>query len=394
MKPFGHIVKRGLLCAGVLFLLSAPSFAAVREVPESTVMTFKNVPDGNYRVKMKIGGELEPGITTVRAESRRLYIENMMTSEGEFVEVEFTVNKRSTKISDTESVRIKKRETHKLNWDEDLTIEIVGYNIQVREITIAPVEEVVTVFLCGNSTVVDQDNEPWGSWGQMIPRFFDENVSIANYAESGESANTFIAARRLKKLLTQIKPGDYLFVEFGHNDQKQKGEGKGAYTSYYNSLREFITEGRKHGAHVVLVTPTQRRSFDENGKIRDTHEDYPDAMKKLAADENVPLIDLHAMTRTLYEALGPEESKKAFVHYPADTFPGQTEALEDNTHFSPYGAYQVAKCVIEGMISLDLPLVQYLRDDYSRYDPADPDVPNQFLWIPSGFVEIEKPDGD
>lgn len=252
---------------------------------------------------------------------------------------------------------------------------------------------VITVFLCGNSTVVDQDNEPWASWGQMIPHFFGTDVCIANYAESGESANTFIAAGRLKKALSQIKKGDYLFMEFGHNDQKQKGPGKGAYYSFMTSLKTFIDEARARGAYPVLVTPTQRRSFDATGHIRDTHEDYPEAMRWLAAKENVPLIDLNEMTRTLYEALGTETSKRAFVHYPAGTYPGQTKAFEDNTHFNPYGAYQIAQCVIEGMKKAVPELAKHLKIDPS-YNPAQPDDVNGFHWNESPFTEIEKPDGN
>ena len=178
-------------------------------------------------------------------------------------------------------MRIKPRERQKLNWDDKLTLEFNGDAPQLSELIIEKVNNVPTVFLCGNSTVVDQDNEPWASWGQMIPRFFNDSICFANYAESGESANTFIGAGRLKKALTQMKPGDYIFMEFGHNDQKQKGPGKGAYYSFMTSLKTFIDEARARGAYPVLVTPTQRRSFDENGKIRDTHEDYPEAMRWL-----------------------------------------------------------------------------------------------------------------
>ena len=247
-------------------------------------------------------------------------------------------------------------ERQKLNWDDKLTLEFNGDAPQLSELIIEKVNNVPTVFLCGNSTVVDQDNEPWASWGQMIPRFFNDSICFANYAESGESANTFIGAGRLKKALTQMKPGDYIFMEFGHNDQKQKGPGKGAYYSFMTSLKTFIDEARARGAYPVLVTPTQRRSFDENGKIRDTHEDYPEAMRWLAAKENVPLIDLNEMTRTLYEAMGVEPSKKAFVHYPAGTYPGQNRVLADNTHFNPYGAYQISKCIIEGIKKAGLPI--------------------------------------
>lgn len=352
------------------------------------------IPDGNYRITVLLGSGKKRGETTIRGESRRLFFENIKSEKGEMIPCIFTINKRNTRISDTEQVRIKPREKRKLNWDDKLTLEFNGKSPCVSELTIERTDNVPTVFLCGNSTVVDQDNEPWGSWGQMIPRFFNENICFANYAESGESANTFIAAKRLKKALTQMKPGDYVFMEFGHNDQKQKGPGKGAFYSYMTSLKTFIDETRAHGAHPVLVTPTQRRSFGADGKIQDTHEDYPDAMRWLAAKENVPLIDLNEMTRTLYEAMGVEASKKAFVHYPAGTYPGQDKALEDNTHFNPYGAYQIAKCVIEGMKKAEIDLIQYLREDYQPYDPAHPDAVENFHWNDSPFTEIEKPDGN
>lgn len=352
------------------------------------------VPDGNYHVTAVLGNKRTAGVTTVRGESRRLFFENVPTRKGEQQTCTFVINKRNAQISDQERVRIKPRERQKLNWDDKLTLEFNGDAPALTELIIEKVDQVPTVFLCGNSTVVDQDNEPWASWGQMIPRFFTDGVCFANYAESGESANTFIAAGRLKKALTQMKAGDYIFMEFGHNDQKQKGPGKGAFYSFMTSLKTFIDEARLRGAHPVLVTPTQRRSFNANGKIQDTHEDYPEAMRWLAAKENVPLIELNEMTRTLYEAMGVEPSKKAFVHYPAGTYPGQKADFADNTHFNPYGAYQIAKCIIEGIKQLNLPLVQYLRSDYPGYNPAHPDKVEEFHWNDSPFTEIEKPDGN
>lgn len=352
------------------------------------------VPDGNYRVTAVVGSKRSVGETSVRGESRRLFFENVKTRKGELLPCTFTINKRDKHISEKEDVRIKPRERSKLNWDDKLTLEFNGDAPQVAELIIDRVEDVPTVFLCGNSTVVDQDNEPWASWGQMVTRFFTDSVCFANYAESGESANTFISAGRLKKALTQMKPGDYIFMEFGHNDQKQKGPGKGAFYSFMTSLKTFVDEARARGVQPVLVTPTQRRSFDENGKIKDTHLDFPDAVRWLAEKENIPLVDLHAMTRILYEAMGVEESKRAFVHYPANTYPGQNRVLADNTHFNPYGAYQIAQCVIEGMKKVDLPIVKFLRADYKGYDPAHPDALENFKWNCSPFTEIEKPDGN
>ncbi|WP_294552718.1 rhamnogalacturonan acetylesterase [uncultured Bacteroides sp.] len=352
------------------------------------------VPDGNYRVTVRLGSKKQAGNTTVRAESRRLFVENLPTKKGEFIEETFIVNKRSPRISAKESVKIKEREKSKLDWDDRLTIEINGDAPVCESIRVEAADaSAPTIFLCGNSTVVDQENEPWASWGQMIPRFFNSGIAIANYAESGESANTFIAAKRLKKALSIMKKGDYLLVEFGHNDQKQKGPGKGAYYSFMTNLKIFIDEVRAKGGQPVLVTPTRRRKFDKEGHTVNTHGEYPDAVRWIAAKENVPLIELNNMTGTLYEALGEKESKKAFVHYPMGSFPGQKKKLEDNTHFNPYGAYQIAKCVIEGMKKATPELVKYLKTDIS-YDPAKPDDIASFHWCPAPFCEMEKPDGN
>ena len=351
------------------------------------------VPDGNYRVTVVLGSKKHPGCTTVRGESRRLFIENATTKKGQFKTVSFVINKRNTHINDKEDVRIKERERTKLNWDDELSLEITGDYSTVKSVSIEPDTAAITVFLCGNSTVVDQDEEPWASWGQMITRWMDDGVAIANNAESGETASTFISVGRLKKALTQMKPGDYIFMEFGHNDQKQKFAGAGAYYNFSQALKVFLDEAKAKGAHPVFVTPTQRRSF-QNGKIQETHGDYPEAMLAVARREGVPCIDLHEMTRTFYEAMGEEASKRAFVHYPANTFPGQDKPLADNTHFNPYGAYELAKCIIEGMKVATPELYRHIRPEYTPFDPAHPDDVETFHWVPSEKVDIIKPDGN
>ena len=353
-----------------------------------------NVPDGNYKVTVTLGSKDAAGNTTVRAESRRLFIENLPTKKGELITESFIVNKRNTQINAKEKVKIKTREIKKLNWDDKLTLEFNGDAPRICSLIIEKVDHVPTVYLCGNSTVVDNDNEPWASWGQMLPRFFTDKVSVANHAESGLSANTFISGKRLDKIMSQIKKGDYLIVEFGHNDQKQKGMGVGAYFSFAYNLKIFIDNARSKGAYPILVTPTSRRRFDDNGKSVNTHGDYPDAVRWVAEKENVPVIELNKMTATLCDALGVDNSTKLFVHYPAGTFPGQTQAFKDNTHFSTYGAYEVAKCVIEGMKAAKLDLVNYLRTDYKGFNPASPDKYTSFKWNLCPFTEVEKPDGN
>lgn len=261
-----------------------------------------DVPEGDYRVTLLLGHAKKATETTIRAESRRLFFEHVKLKKGAFKELIFTTNVRYVAIDSNEKVRIKPREVNKRNWDQRLTIELNGSLTSLCALKVERMDNAVTVFLCGNSTVVDQDNEPWCGWGQMIPRFFDASVSFANYAESGEAANSFISAKRLKKIETKIKAGDYLFVEFGHNDQKQKGENVGPWTSYTKHLTTYIELARSKGAIPVLVTSMHRRSFNEEGRITNTLLEYPDAVRKLAADVQVPLIDLNAMSKIMYEA--------------------------------------------------------------------------------------------
>ena len=352
------------------------------------------VPDGNYRVSVVLGGKKNSN-TTVRAEGRRLMMDNVTTKKAKDTEtVEFVVNKRSPLISEGKVVKIKDREKGYLAWDDKLTLEFNGQLPAVKSIHIERVD-VPTIYLCGNSTVVDQNNEPWASWGQMITRWFGPEVAISNHAESGLTARTFIGSFRLDKILSTLKKGDYVFVEFGHNDEKEKRPGDGAWYHYQYQLKIFVDEVRRKGADIVFCTPTQRRQFaDDNMTIKNTHGDFPAAMKMVAEKERVPLIDLNQMTKVLFETLGFENSKRALVHYPANTFPGQPKALADNTHFNPYGAYEVAKCVVMGMKQLNLPIVQYLRSDWQDFNPAQPDDWTTFVWYPAKNADLVKPDGN
>ncbi len=342
------------------------------------------VPDGNYVVTMKIGSRKKAGKTFVKVESRRLAVNNLCTAKGETQTVSFVVNKRDTKIrengSEVAEVQLKQREIGKLNWDDCINIEVGGEAPVVESITVEPATDVTTVFLCGDSTVVDQDSEPWASWGQMFPWFFDTKVAVANYAESGERADSFIAAGRLRKILSLLQPGDYVIVEFGHNDQKiDRQPGKGAYYFFATQLKTFIDEVRLKGGVPVLVTPTHRRNFDKDGKVVETHLNYPEAMKWVAEREGTDFIDLHAMSAKFYEALGPDMSKKAFVHYKAGEVPGMDRDVADNTHFNPYGAFELAKCVVAEIMAQGMPLSEHVIN-FSAYSPAQPDPVESFYW--------------
>ena len=191
-----------------------------------------------------------------------------------------------------------------------------------------------------------------------------------------------------------MKAGDYLFIEFGHNDQKQKGEGIGPFTSYKTDLKYFINEARKKGGIPVLVTSMNRRSFDAEGYITNTLLDYPEAVRQAAKEEKVALIDLNAMSKIMYEAWGPQESIKAFVHYPANTFPSQPTKLEDNTHFNTFGAYEIARCIVQGIKDSKLPIAKYLKKNIATFDPAKPGSPEKWYWPQSILLAAEKPDGN
>ncbi len=329
-------------------------------------------------------------------------VENAVTKRGQLVDCTFIVNKRSPlyTVSDDkgqrqEKVRLKEREYGYLNWDDSLTLEFNGSAPAVSRIKIEPDTTATTIFLCGNSTVVDQNNEPWASWGQMITRWFGPSVAISNHAESGLTARTFIGGNRLEKILTMMRPGDYVVCEFGHNDEKEHRPGDGAWYHYVYNLKIFIDKVRAAGGHIIFCTPTQRRAWqDDNIHLKDTHGDFPAAMRSVAEREGVPVIDLNGMTRTFFETLGFEGSKKALVHYPANTYPGQDKALADNTHFNPYGAYEVAKMVVTGMRRLQLPVVDGLRPDWQDYDPSSPDSPETFVWYDAKALDTQKPDGN
>lgn len=354
------------------------------------------VADGNYKVTVVLGSKRQNAETVVMAESRRLISESIKTRKGEFKNITFTISKRSPVIDNTRKVRLKQREYGYRNWDDSLSITFCGPSPAVKSITIDSDTTTTTLFLCGNSTVVDQEHEPYASWGQIIPRWFDERVCIANHAESGLTARVFINSNRLEKVLAMMRQGDYVFCEFGHNDQKEHNAGDGAWYHYAYQMKVFVDKVRQAGGNIIFITPTQRRRFDDatHSKIMETHGDFPDAMRMVAQREGVPVIELHDMTRILFESLGYEGSKNALVHYPANTFPNQPKALEDNTHFNPYGAYEVAKMVIMGMKQLQLPISAYLRPDWKDYNPLQPDDFKEFKWYDVHSSDITKPDGN
>jgi lysophospholipase L1-like esterase len=322
--------------------------------------------EGNYRVTVKLGDQKEATVTTVKAELRRLMLERVRTAPGQFVTRSFLVNIRRPQIPGGGEVRLKPREkgNEAWAWDDRLTLEFTDEHPGVKTVEIQKDDKVPTVYIAGDSTSTDQPMEPHNSWGQMLTRFFNSEIAVANHGESGESLRSFIGERRLEKVMSVIKPGDYLLIQMGHNDQKEKGEGVGALTTYKADLKRFIAETRAHGATPVLMTPMNRLTFDETGHITNSLGDYPEAVRQAAKEEQVAAIDLNGMSKPFYEALGPENAHKAF-------------AGNDTTHHSDYGSYELVKCIVQG-IKDHVPSLAKFLVEVPKFDAAHPDPIEKF----------------
>lgn len=345
--------------------------------------------EGDYRVTVTLGDPREPSSTTVKAEARRLMLEDVRTQRG-YVRRSFVVNVRRpdlppppTNAPGGAAVRLNAREQGSPTWDEKLTLEFAGPAPKVAAIEIEPVS-VTRVFLMGDSTVTDQRHEDGASWGQMLPRFLDDGVAVANHAESGETMKSFLTGLRLDKVLSQLRAGDWAFIQFGHNDSKANwpqtyAEAGSTYRSY---LRTYIDEVRRRGGHPVLVTSPHRRTFGPDNRITNSHGAYPEAVRAVSRETGVPVADLHAMSAAFYEALGPERSRAAF-----------SNAGRDPTHHNNYGAYVLAQGVVEGVRRANLPLARHILPDVKVFDPAKPIPPESFSLPKSGAASSERPAG-
>jgi lysophospholipase L1-like esterase len=201
---------------------------------------------------------------------------------------------------------------------------------------------------------------------------------VSNQAESGESVAGALGKGRLQKIWESMKAGDYLFMQFGHNDMKSNAPD--ALERYTNDLRRVVDETRKRGGTIVLFTPVSRRSFDESGNITNSFRGYPDAVKLVAREKEVPLIDLQEMGAAFYEAMGPEASHRAFAN------------MQENTHHSDYGSYEIAKCVLQRVRELELKLP--IMDEFMGFDPKKPDSFEAFTLVKSPLVTNVTPLGN
>lgn len=230
---------------------------------------------------------------------------------------------------------------------------------------VAAAQERVTIFLAGDSTMASKlpEKRPETGWGEMLGQHFkDGTVRIENRAQNGRSTKTFISEGRWQAIVDDLKKGDYVFIQFGHNDSsKDKGERYTPPADYRANLVRFIIEVRLKGGNPVLMTPVQRRRFDKEGKFYDTHGEYPGLVRAVAVEHKVPTIDMQRKSEAVIVRYGVEDSRKLFLQLKPGENPNYPNGVDDNTHFSPFGAEEMAKAAVAGIRESKIGLKKLLK---------------------------------
>lgn len=240
---------------------------------------------------------------------------------------------------------------------------IVSLAIIVGVALNAAAKKPITIYLAGDSTMAEKtpDKRPETGWGEMLQQYFNASeVRVENHAKNGRSTRSFIEEKLWQALIEKVQADDYVFIQFGHNDEKENTERYASPADFKINLSRFVTEVRAKHANPVLLTPVMRRRFDEKGNFYDTHGPYPDVVRTVAAELKVPLIDMHRKSEKVLRDYGVEESRKLFLQLKPNENANYPQGVEDNTHFNPRGAAVMAKLVVESIRELKLGLVKYL----------------------------------
>jgi len=223
-----------------------------------------------------------------------------------------------------------------------------------------------TLFLIGDSTMANKENpdkNPEHGWGQVLNQFFTTGIEIQNHAMNGRSSKSFRTEGRWAAIEKQLKKGDFVIIQFGHNDQKVKDSTKftNPYTQYRANLERYVRETRAKGAIPILMTSIVRRNFNENGVLIDTHKEYPLVVRMVANDMNVPFVDMQLLTEQLEIAYGPENSKKLHLHFKEGEEPYYPKGKDDDTHLSKLGADLEAKLAAESLKNMKTGLEKFIK---------------------------------
>jgi len=229
------------------------------------------------------------------------------------------------------------------------------------------------IFLVGDSTMADKPlvGSPERGWGQVFPLFFSDGIVVENHARNGRSTKSFLREGRWDSVMERVRPGDYVLIQFGHNDAKKADTSRyaEARTDYRSNLVRFVREARARDAHPILITPVVRRRFNASGEFYDVHGEYPAVVREVGVEEEVPVVDLHARSMELMKQLGPVGSEPLFLHVGPGEFSAFPDGRQDDTHFSWRGAAVVARLVVEEIAIL--PLGRWLRPEGSPLFPGE-----------------------
>lgn len=220
------------------------------------------------------------------------------------------------------------------------------------------------LYMIGDSTMANKPLDlPERGWGMVLPEYFVDPTMVHNHAVNGRSTKSFIDEGRWAQVMSELRPGDYVIIQFGHNDEKKEDPKRytDPATTFRENLRRFVRDARSKGAVPILATPVCRRKFDHAGKLVDTHDGYPDATRAVAAEEHVPLLDLERATAQWLQAVGDEPSKQFFMWIAPGKYPKLPDGRKDDTHFVEAGAKHVAELAIAEMRELKLPIVKWVR---------------------------------
>lgn len=325
------------------------------------------VPEGNYRVTVTLGDPTGESNTTIRSESAHLHATGVTTAPGQFVTRTFYANVRRPQLppppQNAPGGKIVNMflagEAEARHWDEKLTLEFNGPRPALSVLEIVKDDRVPTLFTAGDSTVGDPRRGPGGNWPTQLCQWLKPEISLCNAAEGGETTKSFITGQRMDKVLSQMKAGDFLLVQFGHNDSKPQWPQSYTEpaTTFKAYLHVLLAETRRRSATLVLVTPMERRA---NG---DTVGPWARAMREFATQEKIPLIDQWAASKQLWTALSSDVGS----------------AFTDQTHLSGYGGYLLSKLLVAGIQKNVPALAGFIADDFTPMDPTRPDPPPTYL---------------
>jgi lysophospholipase L1-like esterase len=233
-------------------------------------------------------------------------------------------------------------------------------------ISLSSLAQKSTIYCIGDSTMANKvkpEENPERGWGQMLPLFFNDNIIIDNRAVNGRSTKSYIDEKRWEAIYKILKPGDYVFIQFGHNDAKEKDSLRytNPHTAYRHNLIRFVTETKENGATPIIFSSVARRNFNENGVLISTHGDYTLEARLVAQEFNVPFIDMEYYSELLEQSYGPDKSKQLHLHFKVGEIPYYKEEKADDTHFSVKGATEIAKIAVEQLTKSKLDLVRYIK---------------------------------